>query len=134
MQSVGQNYNDEEGSPMVRFSVAVGAGALLQAAMVILGHFSPAAQHAGLFPVLGTLIGLLTGWLCGPAASNASAAGAGAVAGCLAGVIGSLISTALGDVPLGNLIVAGGATLVAGAIGALVRRRFARVRAPDAHA
>jgi uncharacterized membrane protein YeaQ/YmgE (transglycosylase-associated protein family) len=118
---------------MFRFSRAVGAGTTLQVAMVTVGHFSPAAQHAGLFPVLGTLIGLLTGWLCGGGASNASAAGVGAVAACFAGVIGSLISTALGDVPLANLVVAGGATLVAGAIGALVRRRFAHVRAPDPH-
>jgi hypothetical protein len=122
-----------EDSPMLRLCAATGAGTALQAAMVIIGHFIPAAQHAGLFPVVGTLIGLLTGWLSGPGATNASAIGAGAVTGCVAGVIGSLISTSLGDVPLGNLVVAGGATLVAGAIGALIRRRFAHVRAPDAH-
>lgn len=106
---------------------ATGIGTLLQVAMVVFGHFSPAAREAGLFPIAGTLIGALTGWLAGagPAAPFAVAR-RGAVAGGLAGVIGSLVSTALGDVPLGNLSIAGGSTLVMGAIGALVRRSLTR--------
>jgi hypothetical protein len=40
------------------------------------------------------------------------------VAGGVAGALGSLVSTALGDVPLGNIAIAGGSTLVTGAIGA----------------
>ena len=72
----------------------------------------------GLFPIAGTLIGGVTGWL----SSMGAAAGNGAVAGSVAGALGSLVSTALGDVPLANIAIAGGSTLVTGAIGALLNR------------
>jgi hypothetical protein len=106
---------------------ATGIGTLLQTAMVVIGHFIPALMEAGLFPVGGTLIGLVTGWMAGagvtaPAGSTALAGGAAAG---VAGVLGSLVSTALGDVPLGNVAIAGVSTFVAGAIGAFVRRRRA---------
>ena len=39
------------------------------------------------------------------------------------GGIGSLVSTALGDVPLMNILVAAGSTLVVGAIGTALRNR-----------
>ena len=41
-----------------------------------------------------------------------------ALPGGIAGVLGSLVSTALGDVPLGNIAIAGGSTLGTGAMGA----------------
>jgi len=53
----------------------------------------------------------------------------GGLAGGVAGVIGSLVSTALGDVPLSNLGIAGGSTLVMGAIGALLRGRVQPTKA-----
>jgi hypothetical protein len=37
-------------------------------------------------------------------------------------VLGSLVSTALGDVPLSNIAIAGVSTFVTGAIGAAIRR------------
>lgn len=111
---------------------ALGTGTLLQIAMVIVGHFVPSLQQMGLFPIAGTLIALLTGWLAGGQRSAAPASGqaiSGGVAGGTAGVIGSLVSTALGDVPLNNIGIAGGSTLVMGAIGALLRGRRRPIKA-----
>ena len=98
---------------------ATAIGTVLQVLMVVVGHFSPALQEAGLFPIGGTLIGALTGWLAGRATQGPTGAkaGNGAAAGGVAGALGSLVSTALGDVPLGNIAIAGGSTLITGAIG-----------------
>lgn len=106
---------------------AASIGTALQVLMVVAGHFMPAAREAGLFPVAGTLIGLVTGWLSGAGGAGAALSGVarrGAVAGGVGGVIGSLVSTALGDVPLGNLTIAGASTLVMGALGAVARSRL----------
>jgi len=99
-------------------------GTVLQVAMVVVGHFVPSLQPMGLFPIAGTLFGGVTGWIAGGATAGAAGAKAtnGAIAGGVAGAIGSLVSTALGDVPLGNIAIAGGSTLVTGAIGALLNR------------
>jgi hypothetical protein len=105
---------------------AIGIGTALQILMVVFGHVVPGAQQVGLFPVVGTLLGVGTGWLAGSGGTTARAAGRGALAAGIGGVVGSLISTALGDVPLGNFVIAGASTLVAGAIGALLRRRIGR--------
>jgi len=105
---------------------AIGIGTALQILMVVLGHFAPGAQQIGLFPIVGTLIGVVTGWLAGSGSTAGATAGRGAAAGAAAGIAGSLVSSALGDVPLGNFLVAGGATLVAGTVGALIRRRMGR--------
>jgi len=99
-----------------------GIGTALQVAMVVIGHFLPVDQQAWWFPAVGTLLGGVTGLLAAPgAAGTGAAAGQGAVAGGIAGVLGSLVSTALGDVPVSNAVVAGGATVVSGAIGAALR-------------
>jgi len=115
-------------SPVVK---ATSIGTLLQTAMVVVGHFAPALAEAGLFPIGGTLIGLVTGWLAGSGSARSSTgatAVTGGVAGGVAGVLGSLVSTALGDVPLSNVAIAGGSTFVTGAIGAVVRRSRGAVR------
>lgn len=104
---------------------AMGMGTILQGLMVIIGHFVPSLQQAGLFPIGGTILGLVTGWLAGkwmPGAEMGKLATNGGIAGAGAGILGSLISTALGDVPVGNLGIAGGSTLVTGAIGAILTR------------
>lgn len=106
-----------------RMMAAVGAGTALQVAMVVVGHFLSPDQQAMLFPIVGTLLGGVTGWLTGPGATAGGRAMNGAVAGGVAGALGSLVSTALGDAPIGNLAIAGGATVVSGAIGGLLRRR-----------
>lgn len=105
---------------------ALGTGTVLQVLMVVIGHYMPSLQEAGLFPIGGTLIGLLTGILSGKAAPAGSArlqvARDAGLAGGIAGTIGSLVSTALGDVPLVNVTIAGGSTLVTGALGGLLAR------------
>ena len=108
---------------------AIGIGTVLQTIMVVAGHFMSPAQQGVLFPVVGTLIGLITGWLAGagaPGVSLGATAGSGAIAGGVAGALGSLVSTALGDVPLANIVIAGGSTLVTGAIGAVLSRALGR--------
>jgi hypothetical protein len=116
---------------MSRLATSAAVGTALQILMVIIGHYAPAAQQAGLFPIAGTLIGVLTGWLAAPGSALGSTVGRGAVAGGVAGAIGSLISSALGDVPLSNIAVAGGSTLIAGALGALVRQKLVGARTGD---
>jgi hypothetical protein len=98
-------------------------GTVLQVAMVVIGHYLPLEQQAWWFPAIGTLLGGVTGWLAAPGAAGTPAtAGNGAIAGGIAGVLGSLVSTALGDSPLANAAIAGGATVVSGAIGGALRR------------
>ena len=85
----------------------------------------PALANAYLVSIAGTAIGVITGWLSAGgtrAMPLGSTAAQGAIAGGVAGVLGSLVSTALGDVPLGNMAIAGGSTFVAGAIGAAIGR------------
>lgn len=103
---------------------ALGSGAALQVAMVVIGHFLSPDQQSLLFPIVGTLLGGVTGWMAGPSSPTASGRAAnGAVTGGVAGALGSLMSTSLGDAPLSNIAIAGGATVVSGAVGALLRRR-----------
>lgn len=125
---------------------ALGAGTGLQVLMVLVGHFVPRLQEFGLFPIAGTLIGLVTGIVAGggsggkraTASAPSAAAGVtsaapggaasvltGAISAGVAGSIGSLVSSALGDVPLSNVLIAGGSTVVMGAIGTSLRRRLA---------
>jgi hypothetical protein len=111
---------------MTKLLGALGAGLALQVGMVVLGHYVPQAQQLGLFPIAGTLIGGVTGWLATYAGHLAPAAARGAGVACVCGIVGSLVSTLLGDVPVSNFIVAGGATLVAGAIGGVLRSRVGR--------
>ena len=109
-------------SPLVK---ALGAGTVMQVVMVLLGQFAPSLREGMLYPVAGTLIGLVTGWLSGrdnPAAGLGKLATNGGLAGAGAGVLGSLVSTALGQVPLDNALIAGGSTLVSGAIGGILNQ------------
>jgi hypothetical protein len=113
-------------SPTIK---ALGIGTVLQVVMVLLGNFVPSLQAAGLFPIAGTAIGVLTGWLAGrgmPTAGTGARASSGAVAGAGAGILGSLISTALGDVPMNNVMIAGGSTLVAGGLGGILTQFFGK--------
>ncbi|HEX9165060.1 MAG TPA: hypothetical protein VF862_04075 [Gemmatimonadales bacterium] len=109
-------------NPLVK---ALGAGTIMQVVMVLIGEIEPSLQAGMLYPVAGTLIGLVTGWLSGkdnPAAGLGKLAANGGLAGAGAGVLGSLVSTALGQVPLNNALIAGGSTLVSGAIGGILNQ------------
>ena len=105
---------------------ALGAGVALQVGMVVFGHYVPQAMQVGLFPIAGTLIGGVTGWLAADVGAALPAATRGAILACVCGIVGSLVSSLLGDVPVSNVIVAGGATLLAGAIGGMIRSRVGR--------
>jgi hypothetical protein len=102
---------------------AIAIGTALQILMVVVGHVWPELQQLGLFPIGGTVIGVLTGLLAGSTGTIAHVATMGALAGGIAGVVGSLVSSALGDVPISNFVIAGASTVVAGAVGALIRRK-----------
>jgi hypothetical protein len=109
-------------NPLVK---ALGAGTAMQVVMILVGQFVPSLRAGMLYPVAGTLIGLVTGWLSGkdnPAAGLGKLAANGGIAGAGAGILGSLVSTALGQVPLDNAVVAGGSTLVSGAIGGILNQ------------
>lgn len=111
---------------MTKIVRALSAGLALQVAMVVFGHFVPQAQQVGLFPIAGTLIGGVTGWLAADAGAATPAAARAASVACVCGIVGSLVSSLLRDVPVSNFIVAGGATLIAGAIGGVMRSRVGR--------
>ena len=103
---------------------ATGAGTVLQILMVVIGHFMPAIQQS-LFPIGGTAIGAITGILASlwnKGAPLGNQLGGGAVAGGVAGILGTLVSAGIGDVPMSTVAVAGGSTVVAGAIGGLIGR------------
>ena len=111
---------------MTNLTFALGIGTALQVLMVVIGHVMPSLQAAGLFPIVGTLLGLLTGVLAGGSDGSGARPTSvlmGGIAAGVAGGIGSLVSTALGDVPLMNILVAAGSTLVVGAIGTALRNR-----------
>ncbi|MEO8139609.1 MAG: hypothetical protein ABI742_08190 [Gemmatimonadota bacterium] len=117
----------QSGNPLIRAALL---GTILQVAMVVLGHSSPAVTQ--LFPIVGTGIGGLAGVLAGawsPERSIGRAAGQGGVAGGAGALLGTIISNLLGDVPLSIIAIGTGASAGAGAIGAIVGRMM-RVRAP----
>jgi hypothetical protein len=80
---------------MAKFTGALAIGTVLQILMVLIGHFAPAAQQAGLFPIAGTVIGALTGWLAAAGAASAAAAAGSTLAGALA----APLRRGLGQVP-----------------------------------
>lgn len=109
-------------NPLVK---ALGAGTVMQVVMVLIGQFVPQLRDGLLYPVAGTLIGLVTGWISGQGNAGAGLgklAANGGIAGAGAGILGSLVSTALGQVPLNNAVIAGGSTLVSGAIGGILNQ------------
>lgn len=110
------------------FGSATALATVLQVAMVGVGHVLPVQHQAWWFPAVGTLLGGVSGWLAAGAGAVGARAGRGAAAGGIAGVLGSLVSTALGDAPLSNALIAGSATIVAGAIGGFIARTPAAAR------
>ncbi len=93
-------------------------GTLLQVAMVVAGHSSPAI--AGLFAVGGMGISLVAGVIYARLAKDAtkrSAAIGGGVAGAVCAFIGILVSYLLGDVPASLLALGTLSSAFTGAIG-----------------
>jgi hypothetical protein len=92
-------------------------GTVLQLAMVLAGHWTPAV--AKMFGLLGVLISLAAGVVYARLARPSVGAGAagGAIAGGACALIGIAVSFALGDVPALILAVGTASSAVAGAIG-----------------
>ncbi|MEO6525576.1 MAG: hypothetical protein ABIP93_03015, partial [Gemmatimonadaceae bacterium] len=97
------------------------AGTVLQIAMVVAGHFSPAV--AALFAVGGMGISLLAGMLyarLARPATKGSAAIGGLIAGAACAFLGIFVSFLLGDVPASLLLLGTVSSTVTGAIGGVV--------------
>jgi hypothetical protein len=99
---------------------AIGVGTVLQLAMVIGGHYSPAV--ASLFAVVGMLISMVAGamYAAGSGAARGRAALGGAIVGGGCAVIGIAVSVAMGDVPWTVLLFGTASSAVTGAIGGVV--------------
>jgi hypothetical protein len=106
-------------------------GTILQLAMVIAGHYSPAIANQ--FAIAGMTIsgiaGLLFSLWSGPKTITA-AAGGGVVAGGVSAFLGILVSYLLGDLPASVLAFGTAGSAVSGAVGGLVGRLFASKAAP----
>ena len=96
-------------------------GTLLQVAMVVAGHSSPAV--AQLFAVGGMGLSLIAGFLyarLARPATKGSAAIGGAAAGAICAFLGILVSYLLGDVPASLLALGTLSSAVTGAIGGVI--------------
>lgn len=103
---------------------ATGIGLLLQAGMVVAGHFVPAIRD--FFALGGMGFSALAGWLYARAAPHGSQALlGGAIAGGLCAIIGIGVSVLLGDVPASLLVLGTASSLVTGLVGAGVAKLFA---------
>ena len=97
------------------------AGTLLQVAMVVVGHTSPAV--AALFAVGGMGLSLLAGALyavLAKPATKGSAALGGLAAGAICALLGILVSYLLGDVPASLLALGTVSSAVTGALGGVL--------------
>jgi hypothetical protein len=101
-------------------------GTVLQLAMVLAGHWTPAV--ARMFGIAGVLISLVAGVIYSRAARPAVSASAvgGAIAGGVCALIGIVVSFALGDVPALILVVGTLSSAVTGAIGAAAAAALSR--------
>ena len=96
-------------------------GTLLQVAMVVVGHSSPAIK--GLFAVGGMGLSLVAGVLYARLARSAtkgSASLGGLISGAICAFLGILVSHLLGDVPASLLALGTLSSAVTGAIGGLL--------------
>ena len=114
-------------------SLAAALGTVLQVAMVLIGHTSPAV--AALYAVGGMGISLLAGLAYARWARTAGASAAalgGAIAGALCAFIGILVSYLLGDVPASLLALGTLSSAVTGAVGGWIGRMLFRGRVATA--
>lgn len=106
---------------------ATGVGTVLQLAMVLTGHYSPAV--AQLFAILGVTFSFVAGALYARWAGHITAGGAalgGGVAGGVCAFLGIGVSFALGDVFAPILAFGTASSAVTGALGGLAGRRLLR--------
>jgi hypothetical protein len=105
------------------FRRATALGAVLQAAMVLLGLAFPALQQGNVYPIVGTLLAVLAGFLFGlwiPGTPLPTALVGGALAGGLSSLLGSLIAAFTGQAspsPLVSVLIGTVTGIVAGSVG-----------------
>jgi hypothetical protein len=100
---------------------AIVIGTVLQVAMVVAGHYTPAI--ADRFAVGGITISAVAGLLFSRwsgSKSAGAAAGGGVIAGAVSAFLGILVSYLLGDVPPSVLGFGTAGSAVSGAIGGLL--------------
>ena len=101
--------------------VSTAIGLVLQLAMVVGGHYSPAVQ--GLFAVGGMGFSLVAGflyvWFAVKGGWSSDLQG-GAVAGGICALLGIAVSVVLGDVPASLLLLGTISSVVTGAIGGAI--------------
>ncbi|HJU89498.1 MAG TPA: hypothetical protein VJ672_08905 [Gemmatimonadaceae bacterium] len=101
-------------------------GTLLQLAMVLVGHSSPAV--ANMFAVGGMTISLLAGIAYALMARPATAGGAivgGLLAGGICALLGIIVSYVLGDVTAMILVMGTASSAITGAFGGWLGKLFA---------
>jgi len=102
-------------------ALASTVGTVLQVAMVVAGHSSPAVK--ALFAVGGMGLSLVAGVVyarLAPGATRGDAAVGGLLAGAICAFLGILVSRLLGDVPTSLLALGTVSSAVTGAIGGLL--------------
>jgi hypothetical protein len=116
-------------TPRLRYATFIGT--LLQAAMVIAGHFVPLVKSGFMFG--GLALSLVAGVLYGARAGGgfAAAAAGGALAGGACALIGILLSFMLGDVTAPVIAFGTVGSAVSGLLGALVSRAAAKAPLSD---
>ncbi len=104
-------------------------GTILQLAMVIAGHYSPAIANQ--FPAAGMTISGIAGLLFAlwTRQKATSAAAGGVVAGGVSAFLGILVSYLLGDVPASVLGIGTAGSVITGAIGGVIGKLVAPKRA-----
>lgn len=101
--------------------VATGIGLVLQLAMVVGGHFTPAVKELFAFGGMGfsLVAGLLYVWLAVTGSWRDDLVG-GAISGGLCALIGIALSAVLGDVPAMLLLFGTLSSIVTGVMGGAV--------------
>lgn len=105
------------------FRRATALGAVLQAAMVLLGLAFPALQQGNVYPIVGTLLAVLAGFLFGlwiPGTPLPTALVGGALSGGISSLLGSLIAAFTGQAspsPVVSVLIGTVTGIVAGSVG-----------------
>jgi hypothetical protein len=101
--------------------IKIAAGAVVQIAMVVAGHFAPYIKD-NLFAVGGMAISLIAGFAYARLAASGwgSSVGGGLLVGGVCALVGIALSVALGDVPAMILVMGTLGSAVTGAIGGAI--------------
>lgn len=105
------------------FRRATALGAVLQAAMVLLGLAFPALQQGNVYPIVGTLLAVLAGFLFAlwiPGTPLPTALVGGALSGGISSLLGALVAALTGQAspaPVVTVLIGTVTGIVAGSVG-----------------